>query len=190
MMVTQKQVYRSERRNLNRLMDRLWRHALAAALAFRYLANSLDNTSEVGFLAGLIHDIGKLLLVKIIEDLQKSESLPGDISDDLIIDILEDMHCIQGERLIRQLNLPDIYCRVVAEHHGNNASEKEVILDLVRLSNLACRKLGIGIRSDPSLMLPTTPEATRLLANDLLLAELQVKMEEQIDSVEKLLRAD
>ena len=39
-------------------------------------------------------------------------------------------------------------------------------------------------------MLSTTPEATRLLANDLLLAELQVKMEEQIDSVEKLLRAD
>ena len=112
MMVTQKQAYRSERQSLNGLMDRLWRHALAAALVCRYLANrlSLDKTSEVGFLAGLIHDIGKLPLVKIIEDLQKSESLPGEISEELI--------------------------------------------------------------------------------NDLMLAELQVKMEEQIDSTEKLLRAD
>ena len=161
-------------------------------MACRYLAHrlGLDKHGEEGFLAGLLHDIGKLLLLRIIEDLQLTGSITETISDSLIKDIMEDMHCSQGERLMGHLNMPEIYCQVVAEHHKETASEEKIILNLVKLSNLTCHKLGIGIISDPELMLSTAPEARKLMVSDLLLAELQVNLDQEMNSIEKFLRVN
>jgi hypothetical protein len=47
--------------------------------------------------------------------------------------------------------------------------------------------VAIGPDHDPGLMLSTTPEAINLMANDLLLAELQVELEEKKQRLEKAL---
>ena len=88
---------------------------------------------------------------------------------------------------MRHQNMPEIYCQVVAGHHDENVTGENVILSLVCLSNLACHKQGIGPKRDPETMLSTRPEAISLMATDLLLAELQVKLEDKKRSMERLL---
>jgi HD-like signal output (HDOD) protein len=190
MTVTQSQAYRLHKRELARWMSPLWNHALATAAAARWLAIhlGLDRLSEEGFLAGLLHDIGKLLLLRVVEDLQESGSSEHEVSDGIIHDILEGMHCHCGERLMRHLNMPDAYCKAVGSHHERETGE-DLLLNLVRLANLTCHKLGIGLTRDQDTMLSTTPEAIRLMASDLLLAELQVYLGEYSNSINKFLDA-
>jgi HD-like signal output (HDOD) protein len=180
--ITQRQVYVSESAEINRLMESLWRHALGTALSVRWLAIRLgfDRLSEEGFLAGLLHDVGKLFLLKVIEDLQKSQGSLQDIPAKLVDDVLETMHCVQGERLMKQFNMPEEYCRVVAMHHNKIVAGDDIVLNLVRLANLTCHKLGIGLHHDPGLMLSTSQEAVSLMVSDMMLAELQVQVEAQM----------
>lgn len=180
MAVTLKHLYRPQTKAFSRWMNDLWCHALSSALASRWLALrlGLDKLTEEAFLAGLLHDIGKLLLLKIIEDLQRSGSIQKNVSDSVIDDILNNLHCVQGEKFMRQLNMPEVYCHVVARHHDEDKKGEKVMVDLVRLANLACRKLGLGLYEDPGIMLSVSPEAINLMASDLLLAELQVKLED------------
>ena len=96
------------------------------------------------------------------------------------------MHISHGERLMQRLNIPETYRQVVAEHHHDELSGENVVVNVVRMANLTCHKLGIGLKHDPGLMLSATPEAIQLMANDLLLAELQVRLEEYTASIRKI----
>jgi putative nucleotidyltransferase with HDIG domain len=190
-MLSQKQVYHSKYKNFALILHTLWRHALATAVASRWLAMhlGLDKMAEEGFLAGLLHDIGKLLLIKIIEELQDDQTIPRDIPEGVIHDILDFLHPSRGAQMMRIQNMPDIYCQVIEKHHNEDNSGEEIIINIVKLANFTCHKLGIGLKNDPGLMLSTTPEAIHLMAGDLLLAELQVNLEEYQSSMDSLLRS-
>lgn len=188
-MVTQKPLYESRHSEYAPWMKLLWSHALGTATASRWLAlhTGFHQVAEESFLAGLLHDIGKLVLLKIMEDLQHAGPSKRDIPTSLIADVLETMHAEQGQRLMRRQNMPEVYCEVVGQHHEPEVGADHIVLNVVRLGNYACHKLGLGPKHDPELMLSTTPEAANLMAKDLLLAELQVKLEEYVASVKKFL---
>ncbi len=189
MVVTQKRSYSSLKKSYKRWMNPLWIHSLSVAVASKWLAErlGLNKLAEESFLAGLLHDIGKLLLLKIIEDVQDSEPIDWDISSSVIDDILESMHCDSGEQLMRHLNMPDPYCLVVLRHDEIEVPGDNVLINIVRLANLTCHKLGLGPKHDPGIMLSATTEAINLMAPDLLLAELQVELEKYKSSLEKVL---
>ena len=50
----------------------------------------------------------------------------------------------------------------------------------MRLANLACRKLGIGTRTDPSLLLFSTAETQALGLKEVALAELEIVIEDAL----------
>jgi HD-like signal output (HDOD) protein len=189
MVVTQKKMYQLKNPTYNGWMPPLWNHALSSAIASQWLATrlGLNKFTEESFLAGLLHDIGKLLLLRIIDDLQESGLLQMELTDTITRDILDTMHCSQGEKHMQRLNMPETYCLVVGHHHGDTLDGESVIVNLVRLANLTCHKLGIGLNHDEGLMLSATPEATNLMANDMLLAELQIELEEKMAAMDSAL---
>ena len=191
-MATQRQMYRSKNKEITRRMNPLWSHALGAAVASHWLAGrlGLNKLVEESFLAGLLHDIGKLFLLKAIENLQESGSVEKSIPWSIIDDVLETMHPSQGERLMRHQNMPEVYCYVVGKHHEEKITGENGVMNIARLANLTCHKVGIGSKRDPGLMLSTTPEAINLMANDLLLAEMKVNLEEKKLSMEELLESN
>jgi hypothetical protein len=78
-------------------------------------------------------------------------------------------------------DLPEIYCRVAREHHAESFNPDDVLLVVVRLVDKACLRLGIGIEHEPDLDLVASPEALCLEAPDLLLAELEVLLEDALE---------
>lgn len=190
MMVAQKNSYNSLKKEYHRWMTPLWVHSLGVAVASRWLAEHLGLMKfiEESFLAGLLHDIGKLLLLKIIEELQSSNTIGVEISDSVIYDVFDTLHCSQGEKLMRHLNMPEDYCSIVLRHDSNeDNSGNKVLINLIKLANLTCHKMGIGLKNEPDIMLSATNEAISLMASDLLLAELQVELEEYMATFENML---
>jgi HD-like signal output (HDOD) protein len=134
--------------------------------------------AQEAFLAGLLHDIGKLFLLKVLEDIHTSGHYHLNLSKAIVDEVLDSMHAEQGARLLQQWNLPELYCDVARDHHTEDYDPNHTVLTMVRLVNLTCHKLGIGLHHEASLVLAATAEAQTLETSELLLAELEIMLED------------
>jgi putative nucleotidyltransferase with HDIG domain len=174
--------YRADDPEINKLLRELWRHASTTALAAQWLAQRLRmSTIEADcFLGGLLHDIGKLITLRAIDEIKKSEGREFVVSPAFLTEILMTTHCDLGYKLLRSWNLPEDYCCIVRDHHAEEIAPDNISLAIVRLANESCRKLGVGLDPNPNLILAATPEASLLKCSELLLAELEVMLEDHL----------
>ena len=66
----QKRYYQLKDPLLGSFVERLWRHAVGCGIGSDWLASKLrlGEVREEAFMAGLLHDVGKLLLLRVIDD--------------------------------------------------------------------------------------------------------------------------
>jgi putative nucleotidyltransferase with HDIG domain len=180
MQVCEKDLYRVRSPELNSLMDPLWQHTMGVAHGSAWLAQKLGyrDLEQTAFVGGLMHDVGKLLLVKVVDDVFSAPDAPGGLTDRLVREIFESAHTTRGYELAQEWGLPEEYGRIIRDHHQEDLSQSGTLMNLVSLANKACRRLGIGIDSEPSLILTVTDEAQTLGAGDIALAELLVALED------------
>jgi HD-like signal output (HDOD) protein len=185
MLATQQDIYRSSDPKLNDIMHTLWGHALCCAIGAKWLAAKINFASlkEEAFLAGLLHDMGKLFLLKVMEKIIKEGRQDGTISPALISEVMDSMHVVQGANLMQKWNMPETYCVVAREHHAEQWDQGNPLLAIVRLVNLTCRKVGVHISPDPSLVLFACSEAQALGIREITLAELEIVIEDAIKMI-------
>jgi HD-like signal output (HDOD) protein len=185
MMSTQQDIYRSSDPKLNDIMRTLWRHALCCAIGAKWLAAKTNFASlkEEAFLAGLLHDMGKLFLLKVMEKIIREGKQEGAISPALISEVMDSMHVVQGANLMQKWNMPETYCVVAREHHAEQWDQGNALLAIVRLVNLTCRKVGVHISPDPSLVLFACSEAQTLGIREITLAELEIVIEDTMKQI-------
>jgi HD-like signal output (HDOD) protein len=177
--VTQSQQYCTKDKTIAAYMQPLWKHSLGCALGTKWFAEKTDykELAQEGLLAGLLHDIGQLFLLKILEDVQASEPQTS-LSKPVILEVLQHMHVEQGAILMQHWNIPELYSEIVRQHHHETYDTSNTLLLLVRLVDMACRKVGIGLHHDPSIVLATTAEAQTLGAKEVVLTELEIMLED------------
>ena len=182
---TEKKSYRVLDAGLAELMVPLWNHAMGVALGARWLARKVGfrELENEAFIAGLLHDVGKLLLIRVCDDLISGDRITQDIPDAVIHEILEAGHCRHGAALSDHWGLPDTYRTVILEHHDEKPDEHNTLLLIVRLADLACRSLGVGMNCDSSLNLAATAEAHALDVREVTLAELSIMLEDNFSLV-------
>jgi putative nucleotidyltransferase with HDIG domain len=179
-LATEKAAYRARTPQLRDMIPRLWRHAVATAMGSRWLAKKLGYAEQENeaFIGGLLHDVGSLMLVRIIDDLTAAGELEVTLPPPVIAEIIDAGHTRHGSELARHWNLPEIYCDVVRDHHREDLAAAGTLLNLVALADKACVQLGIGLDRDPSIRLDATDEAVMLAASDLVLAQLSIMLED------------
>jgi len=180
---TQRKNFVSETRDLRELFRGLWRHSVACAAGAEWLARRLRyaEIADHAFVAGLLHDLGKLLLLRVLDELCADEPSQTVLTESLTRELLQSFHADRGAALMEAWELPEVYCRVAREHHAVVFDPDDVLLVVVRLVDRACARLGIGITHESALDLAATPEARCLEAPELLLAELEVLLEDALE---------
>jgi HD-like signal output (HDOD) protein len=96
----------------------------------------------------------------------------------LICEILERMHEEVGYQLMKSWSLPEVYCSIAANHHSVDFDANDTLLAIVRLSDMACNKVGKSLHPAPALSLVSSSEALLLRANEMSLAELEIFVED------------
>ena len=177
--VTQSQQYCTKDKTLAAYMQTLWKHSLGCALGTKWFAEKTGykELAQEGLLAGLLHDIGQLFLLKVLEEVQASEpQMP--LPTPVIVEVLQHLHVEQGTVLMQHWNIPELYGEIVRQHHDETYDTSNTLLLMVRLVNMACKKVGIGLQHDPSIVLATTAEAQALGVKEMVLAELEIILED------------
>jgi HD-like signal output (HDOD) protein len=170
-------------------MPKLWCHSYASAMGARWLAENCGYKSyaEQAFLGGLLHDIGELFLIKVLEDLHSQNHLK--LSEELIKEILDTLHNEMGYRVMLNYELPETYALIARDHHLEQCDENDTLMALIRLIDIICHKLGIGINEEPNegIILAATTEAQILGINDIKLAQLEVQIEDIVLEAKSLM---
>ena len=119
-------------------MPNFWRHSLYCALISRHLARQAGRCDrDALFTAGLLHDIGELVIFnRLPEQAKESLLLVLDSQDELPIHAAEHQvigfdHSAVGGELARQWNLPPLLEECIAHHHeiaGARQHPREVAL--------------------------------------------------------------
>lgn len=181
MLASQFEFYNSPNETLNRMMQNLWGHALACGVGAKWLTRKAGypGMASEAFMGGLMHDIGSLALFKVLDDIVRNNETSVHFSDQLINEIIEAMHEEVGYKLMKSWNFPDFYCDIALNHHKAEFDQSNILLVAVRLSNLACKKLGRSLQPvDPSISLFSAPEAHFLGLKEVAIAELEIIIED------------
>lgn len=168
---------------LDRYMKALWLHSHGAALGARWLALNcgMRGVADESYLAAMLHDVGKLYLLKSIERLVNAGVISSMFDDELIMEIFEAMHVEQGFRLMQHWNFPVMYCDIIKNHHADEWDTVNKMLAIVRFVNMACHRVGLGLKHEPELALISTLEAEILDIGEFQIAELLALLDETRD---------
>jgi HD-like signal output (HDOD) protein len=145
---------RNAKRTYGLLERRLWENSLGSAVACRLIAKiSAAYEPEEAYLAGLLHHVGKTLMVNRDKDLYQEVQRIVDAQEGELIDVERGLfaysHDMVGAALLDYWNFPE-HLIAATHHHHNFAGLEEEDPPLYRLCaiiNLAgglCRFYGIG----------------------------------------------
>lgn len=170
----------------------LWEHSIGVAFACRLLVlERIPSLAEEAFLAGLMHDIGKLVLnLRVPEQFDEivqlvyNDNLPFNSTEK---EILGYDHAEVGAKLINKWNLSPMLEDTILHHHNPEAMTIDnPLLLYLDLGNKLCHKLGIGFVDEPDLdingclanqilgLSPKTFEVTILRLQETLESEMEI----------------
>jgi HD-like signal output (HDOD) protein len=184
LMMSERSKYRARDPLLAPVVEGMWRQASASAIATDWLAGRLNyRNREEAFLAGLLHDIGELVLLRALDEFKTKEEPGFALSLELIREVLASAHAELGFNFLRQRRIPEVYCLIARDHHQETRDVGVSLMRMVKLSDLAVRKIGLGLTPEPNLILSTTPEAVGLGTDEITIAELEVMLEDCVSAL-------
>jgi len=148
--------FASKDQQIQPYMAKLWKHNLGCAIGCQWLSNRLGKElNSTSFLAGMLHDFGKLSLLSAIEKSKRDKRLALiPITDRLICETLSRLHTEQGFTTLTKMNLPEEYCVVARDHHlpQENLAKEDRLLVFVRAADTICNEVGLGVTDDAANM--------------------------------------
>lgn len=143
-------------------MEQFWKHSVACGLIARRLCRITGlGDPERAFVAGLLHDIGQLILLQTEPERATALYTRTRNRDALLFveerDLLGFDHATLGGMLLRKWNFPSVLVSAVLEHHQPKAGQKVPEPHLVHCAETIATGLGIG-SSGESLVQPPDRE--------------------------------
>lgn len=146
------------------LLEQVWDHSVACAAVSQHIAKKVGVDSEYAFLAGLLHDIGKPVLIQVIADFEdqqrklaaekaKKAFKPFDASkwkveklnEVLLPIVFDEYHAIVGALVAAKWKLPNLICDVIRYHHDyEKAQDARTMAIIVHQANMFCHHFGFG----------------------------------------------
>jgi putative nucleotidyltransferase with HDIG domain len=127
----------------------LWKHSLAVGLAAREIMSLLGlRGMEQGFICGLLHDIGKLLLFR--HDLDTYQQLVKSARQQDFLaaeaDVFGYTHAQVGALVARRWNLPDTICHAIYHHHRPVETEQSALMArVIEVADALANNAGLGV---------------------------------------------
>ena len=135
-------------------MDMFWRHSIAVATAARILsASRRDQNIEKYFTAGLLHDVGKLIIfveapkyaLEVITKCAETNELMHEVEKS----VLGFDHAKLGAMLLKKWKLPEDIISSVYYHHMPSVSSGDIVSpSLIHIADIISHSLEFGFSGE------------------------------------------
>lgn len=96
-------------------LQMLWEHSVGTAVYAKEIARMRRRNVEGAFLCGLLHDIGKPVILQTLLDLQKGQGIA--LEPSVVSAMMEAHHTQVGSLMATEWALPPHACESIAYHH-------------------------------------------------------------------------
>jgi putative nucleotidyltransferase with HDIG domain len=125
-----------------------WRHAIGSALAAKSVARQAGCNQEFAFVSGLLHDIGRLVLVtRFPEQYEAALAFQREHECDMLRaerEVLGLDHALVGRALAQHWKFPDLIQRAIGHHHAPERADLGDIPSVVHVANVIVHALDLG----------------------------------------------
>jgi HD-like signal output (HDOD) protein len=138
----------------------LWYRSLAASQVTREIAQATGFDAEEGALIGLLHDIGNVIVLRVVNEHQTASGHQIDI--EAFEYLCHECHQEFGELIADAWQLPAELRSLIRDHHREPAPDDPFAAqrNMIALSDMICSMIGYG---PPAIYdLPSTKPATAL----------------------------
>ncbi len=154
--------------------ERFWRHSVGSACIYRVLARKVQGVDpETAFVAGLLHDIGKLVLDQyapeelgaVLAEAEKRKSSFVEAERALF----GTDHSMVGGQLADRWGFPDVLATWIKTHHAPGMEEKDPRVAISVFSDYLVKVKGIAASGsyDPAVLSKTAWTCLKLEKTDL-----------------------
>jgi HD-like signal output (HDOD) protein len=102
--------------------EELWRHSALTGLACQALLEDHAPLDESGFLLGLVHDVGRLVVLARVAELRQARR-GVKISDEALESAMDALHAELGALVALAWGFPPLFVEAVRNHHGPEGSD-------------------------------------------------------------------
>lgn len=153
----------------------LWKHSMLTAVTAKRLCQNLQlPLGDVAFTAGLLHDIGKLIISIYVQEVGPYLLKKVNEAKLSYVEVEEKVigynHATVGGMLSKHWNLPDDLIAAISYHHfPSNAEDHTTLAGIIHVANGLANSLGMGGGVDSFLnpLHPEILEQLRLQESDL-----------------------
>jgi putative nucleotidyltransferase with HDIG domain len=138
----------------NKISEKLWSHSLAVALASRILSARVGHSdTEQAFLAGLLHDVGEMILLH--GDPKGFEQLGHEVQQTqcAMIDKEQEVygfdHTLIGLTLLDSWNIDSAIGQAVLHHHAEMNEDSNSLGAILATADYFCFKADLGFFAAP-----------------------------------------
>jgi putative nucleotidyltransferase with HDIG domain len=125
-----------------------WRHSIAAALCAKSLARHANLDQDYAFIAGLLHDIGRLVLAsgfpedyaQVIDYCEREDVTLGEAE----LHLLGVDHQRIGQMLAEAWKFPAVIQRAIGHHHSPAGADLGNVPGVVHAANAMVQALDLG----------------------------------------------
>ena len=149
--------------------DGLWKHSMLTAMAAKNLCKKLELPyGDVAFTAGLLHDIGKLVISIYVQQVGAYLLEKVTVAHLSYVELEENIigfnHATVGGFMARGWNLPEDLVESISYHHAPSKAQNHAVLaNIIHVANGLASLLGIGGGVD-SFLNPIQQEALDFLS--------------------------
>jgi putative nucleotidyltransferase with HDIG domain len=144
--ITNRSLYRASNKKYNDLLKALWEHSLACAYASEIASKILKlKAPEEVFTIGLLHDIGRLILLQLVSELETNGVFGKELDMSEVLETLNAHHGRFGAQLLKRWGFPEGYCQICMYH--DNLEEADPVskeLLVIHMANLLVKSMGYG----------------------------------------------
>jgi len=121
-----------------REIDVVFKHSIACALFAQEIARSTRHNVEDAFLCGLLHDVGRPVLLQALLTLLREARVPVDRQ--AILELVTELHAAAGSALAHAWKLPETVITALAGHHTETPALEPTPVRIVCLADAFAHK--------------------------------------------------
>lgn len=141
-------LFNAEMPLIEALLEQQWLHSMSTAACARQLALRLQLPSPEGyFTVGLLHDIGKFLLLSVLQDLYRGR---GSLEEAAVRECLAHYHQRFGVSILQRWDFPAPFIEIVSYHHDRDyLAQCAPGLAAVELADVLVSHQGLPTEGEP-----------------------------------------